>query len=166
MRDFPVVGVEVENSSRCHLIQHYVHEALLDCFPKSKVQKKKDCITESTFTCILEERALCKQMFKIGRYVASLYIRVIVSGWKKSCNKISRVAGVEGPVDLGCNGGDAKGAEGPGCDPPIWHSVFGLGPHSKIEKYLKFRDRVCKHRRQVNGLIKLERNLWVSDKAD
>ena len=36
LRDFPVLGVEVENSSRCHLIQNYVHEALLDCFPMSK----------------------------------------------------------------------------------------------------------------------------------
>ena len=83
LRDFPVVGVEVENSSRCHLIQHYVHEALLDCFPKSKVQKKKDYITESTFKCILEGRALCKQMFKIGRFLASLFIRVIFRAGKE-----------------------------------------------------------------------------------
>ena len=41
LRDFPVLGVEVENPSHCHLIQNYVHEALLDCFSMSKNKKKK-----------------------------------------------------------------------------------------------------------------------------
>ena len=44
LREFPVVGVEVENSSHCHLIQNFVHEALLECFPMSKVRKRKSIL--------------------------------------------------------------------------------------------------------------------------
>ena len=29
---FPVIGVEVENSTHCHIIQNYLHDALLECF--------------------------------------------------------------------------------------------------------------------------------------
>ena len=32
--------------------------------------------------------------------------------------------------------------------------------------FFKLRLQVVKHRRKVNGLIKLERNLWIADKAD
>ena len=35
-----------------------------------------------------------------------------------------------------------------------------------MASFLKLRLQVVKHRRRVNGLIKLERNLWIADKAD
>ena len=31
---------------------------------------------------------------------------------------------------------------------------------------MKLKKQVVKHRRKVNGLIKLERNMWIADKAD
>ena len=40
LKDFPVVGIEVENSFQRHLIRNFVHDALLECFPLSKVGKK------------------------------------------------------------------------------------------------------------------------------
>ena len=59
------------------------------------------------------------------------------------------------------------GAEGTdGTRPYKWHSVFGLCSFSKMKSFLKIKFEVFKHRRKVNGLIKLERNLWISDKAD
>ena len=39
LKEFPAVGIEVETSSHCHLIQNFVHDALLECFPLSKVRK-------------------------------------------------------------------------------------------------------------------------------
>ena len=47
-----------------------------------------------------------------------------------------------------------------------WHSVFGLCPITKVKHLLGLRLRASKHRKHVNGLIKLERNMWISDKAD
>ena len=41
LRDCSVVGVEVKNSTHCHLIQHYIHEAVLDCFLMPKDRKRK-----------------------------------------------------------------------------------------------------------------------------
>ena len=38
-----------------------------------------------------------------------------------------------------------------------WHSVFGLCSCSKMSSFLKLRTQVVKHRRKVNGLIKLEK---------
>ena len=35
-----------------------------------------------------------------------------------------------------------------------------------MASFLKLRFQVFKHRRKVNGLIKLERNMWIADKAD
>ena len=49
---------------------------------------------------------------------------------------------------------------------PHWHSVFGLCSCSEISVFLKLRIQVVKHRRKVNGLIKLEKNMWIADKAD
>ena len=49
---------------------------------------------------------------------------------------------------------------------PLWHSVFGLCTCSKMRRFLELRKQAVKHRRKVNGLIKLERNLWIADKAD
>ena len=40
LRDFQVVGAEVENSSHCHSIQKYLHEALVECLPMPKVKNK------------------------------------------------------------------------------------------------------------------------------
>ena len=48
----------------------------------------------------------------------------------------------------------------------VWHSIFGLCPFSQIEHFLKLRQKAVTHRRFVNGLIKLERNLWICDTAD
>ena len=76
LREFPVVGIEVENSSHCHLIQSFVHEALLECFSMSKVMKKKEYITDSTFDCIKEGRALCKSLYRTSRQLASLVVRM------------------------------------------------------------------------------------------
>ena len=86
LREFPVVGIEVENSSHCHLIQNFVHEALLECFPMSKVRKKKEYITNSTFECIKEGRALCKSLYRMSRQLASLVVRVFFAEWKKYKN--------------------------------------------------------------------------------
>ena len=44
--------------------------------------------------------------------------------------------------------------------------VFGLCLVFHIEQFLKPRQKTNSHRRMVNGLVKLERNLWISDKAD
>ena len=81
LREFPVVGIEVENSSHCHLIQSFVHEALLDCFPMSKVKKKKEYITDSTFECIKEGRALCKTLYRMCRQLANLVVRALFTEW-------------------------------------------------------------------------------------
>jgi hypothetical protein len=35
-----------------------------------------------------------------------------------------------------------------------------------MSSFLKLRTQVVKHIRKVNGLIKLEKNLWIADKAD
>ena len=35
-----------------------------------------------------------------------------------------------------------------------------------MRRFLKLRLQAVKHRRKVNGLIKLERNMWIADKAD
>ena len=37
----PVIGVEVDNSTPCHLIQSYLREALLECFPMTRGKKEK-----------------------------------------------------------------------------------------------------------------------------
>ena len=58
------------------------------------------------------------------------------------------------------------GAGGTDGTRPYWHSVFGLCTCRKMISFLKLRLQVVKHRRKVNGLIKLERNMWVADKAD
>lgn len=58
LKQFPVVGVEVENSTHCHLIQNYLHEALLECFPKSGTKKKKKYITDMYFFVYL-----CRESF-------------------------------------------------------------------------------------------------------
>jgi len=83
LKEFPVVGIEVENSSHCHLIQNFVHEALLECFPMSKVKKKKEYITDSTFECIKEGRALCKSLYRMSRQLASFVLRALFAEWKK-----------------------------------------------------------------------------------
>ena len=82
LSEFPVVGIEVENSSHCHLIQNFVHEALLECFPMSKVKKKKEYITDSTFECIKEGRALCKSLYRMSRQLASFVLRALFAEWK------------------------------------------------------------------------------------
>ena len=73
----------MENSTHCHLIQSFVHEALLECFPMSKVMKKKEYITDSTFDCIKEGRALCKSLYRTSRQLASLFVRVLFAEWQK-----------------------------------------------------------------------------------
>ena len=72
LRDFPVLGVEVENSSHCHLIQNYVQEALLEGFPMSKCKKKKEYITDSTFAVIKEGRVLGKKSSDLAESLADL----------------------------------------------------------------------------------------------
>ena len=58
------------------------------------------------------------------------------------------------------------GAGGTDGTRPYWHSVFGLCTCREMASFLKLRFQVFKHRRKVNGLIKLERNMWIADKAD
>ena len=53
-----------------------------------------------------------------------------------------------------------------GTRPYVWHSVFGLCSSSQIESCLQLRHESIKHKRHVNGLIKLERKMWICDKAD
>ena len=60
-----------------------------------------------------------------------------------------------------------QGADGTdGTRQHMWRCVFGLCPVFQIEQFFKLRQKANTHRRMVNGLIKLERNLWISDKAD
>ena len=59
-----------------------MHEALLDCFPMSKVKKKKEYITDSTFECIKEGRALCKNLYRMSRQLANMFVRALFSFWK------------------------------------------------------------------------------------
>ena len=63
LRDLPVVGIEVENTSHCHLIQNYLHDALVECFPMSKSVKKQPYISDHTFQCVKEGHVLCKDLF-------------------------------------------------------------------------------------------------------
>ena len=86
IRQFPVIGVEVENSTHCHLIQKLLREALLECFPKSRAHKKKEYITDSTFNSICEGRALCKKLFKVSRYIASLMSRATLQAGRQAAN--------------------------------------------------------------------------------
>ena len=147
LREFPVVGVEVENSSHCHLIQNFVHEALLECFPMSKVKKKKEYITDSTFECIKEGRALCKSLYRMSRQLASFLVRALFAEWKKYKNipevsnvcpffpegqrydtHSSAVEGADGPDGtrpcIGMVSSTVAGAGGIDGTRPHWHSVF------------------------------------------
>ena len=46
-------------------------------------------------------------------------------------------------------------------------AVFlGCALPDELSSFLQRRIDTSKHRKHVNGLIKLERNLWISDKAD
>ena len=47
-----------------------------------------------------------------------------------------------------------------------WHSVFGLCTVPQMKLFLALRKQTRSHRQLVNGLIKLERNRWICDKAD
>ena len=82
----------------------------------------------------------------------------------------SAVEGAEGPDGtrpciemVSSTVADAGGIDG---TRPHWHCVFGLCTCRKMVSFLKLRFQVFKHRRRVNGLIKLKRNMWIADEAD
>ena len=81
IKTFPVIGVEVENSTHCHLIQNFSQEALIECFPKSSIQQKKEYITDSTFKIVCDGRALCKKMAKITRVIANTMPKTMFECW-------------------------------------------------------------------------------------
>jgi len=136
MRDFLVVSVEVENSTHCHLVQNYMHDALVDCFPKSiGARKSKDYMTEYTFESIKEGHKLCKCMFKASRYLRNAPLFAFFKMWQLQRS-------------------------------PRVHAVFGYAKASSVKKYLRVKNESKTHRVQLNGLLKLERNMYVGDKAD
>ena len=136
MRDFPVVSVEVENSTHCYLVQNYMHDALVECFPKSsETRKSKDYITEYTYESIKEGHRLCKSMFKASRYLRNASLFAFFKAWQYQRS-------------------------------PRMHAVFGYAKANSVKKYLCMRNESKTHRIQLNGLLKLERNMYVSDKAD
>ena len=47
---------------------------------------KKEYITDSTFECIKEGRALSKSLYRISRQLARLLVRVLFAEWKKFKN--------------------------------------------------------------------------------
>ena len=62
--EFPAVGVEIENSSHCFLLDGYVHEALVEAFPKLTKPKVKPFITDDTFKTIVRGHDLRRQCQK------------------------------------------------------------------------------------------------------
>ena len=49
----------------------------------SKVKRKKKYITDSTFECIKEGRALCKSLYRMSRQLASFVLRALFAEWEK-----------------------------------------------------------------------------------
>ena len=123
MRDFQVVSVEVENSTHCHLAQNYMHDALVECFPKSiGARKSKEYITEYTYESIIKEgHKICKCMFKAGRYLRNAPLFAFVK--MRQLQRFPRV-----------------------------HAVFGYAKASNVKRYLCVKNESKTHRAQLNGL--------------
>ena len=69
IRDFPCVGVEVENTSHCHLLDSYVHDALVKCFPKDRCVKKKDHISTMAFELIVKGHGIRNKNVQVSMQV-------------------------------------------------------------------------------------------------
>jgi hypothetical protein len=123
--------------------------------PQRKGRKKKEHITESIFECIKEGRAICKLLYRCGRSMANIFLKTMLMCWK------DHVASVN--VQSATNGSTSDKQT---YKVQPWHSVFGLCTCTTVKKFLQLRKRASKHRNHVNGLIKLERHMWISDKAD
>ena len=82
-----------------------------------------------------------KKLFRLGRVLGRSLIRAIFRGWKSACKDLDLPVGV-------------------------FHAVFGHCQCQFVKQYLRLGHTAVCHRRRVNGMIKLERNLWLSDKAD
>ena len=116
-----------------------MHEALLECFPMSKVRKNKEYIPDSISECTKEGRALCKTMYRDGRRSASSQVRAILAGWKICCSSDNAAKDIHSWTVEGADGTDGTrpyisivsstiaGARGTdGTRPYTWHSVFGV----------------------------------------
>jgi hypothetical protein len=81
LRDFPSVGVEVENTSHCFLLEIYVHDALVECFPKDKCSKTKAYITDMTFDIIVKGHKIRKSLFGWGRKMIKSVLFALFGAW-------------------------------------------------------------------------------------
>ena len=49
MSEMPPIGIDVDNSSHCYIVDKHIMESLETCFPRMKHTKKKEFISDSTF---------------------------------------------------------------------------------------------------------------------
>ena len=137
---------------------------------------RKEYITDNTFVSICAGRVLCKKLSKVSRFIASMLPRAIFKSWQQCCktnneprkSTVARADGMDGTRQRdNMTSSVVEGADGPdGTRDHVWHSVFGLCKMNHLQAFLSLRKQTRSHRQLVNGLIKLERNLWISDKAD
>jgi len=136
MRDFPAVSVDIENGSHCFLLDGYVHDALVEAFPKEAKPKVKAFISDDTFSSIVKGHDLRRHFQKVEARFSKTLTFAVFGFWSGRAWRMK------------------------------WSRVWAFNSSRTLHEWVDVRANVKALAVQVSKQLLLEKLTWADAKAD
>ena len=130
------IGVEIENTSHCFLIEASMLDVLTECFPRSSRVKAREYISHDTFKYICEGYRLARVFHKCERRFVNSCLFVVFGIWADMHWRVK------------------------------WNIVWGMYSRQNHVRWHQLKLQVSANKKSVKGMLKLERLTWIDAKAD